>query len=59
MNHLINKQQLLSIACDKKERNAQYSVKIHSKKFNAWYMKIIWKLQFEFADAKINFISFS
>ena len=22
--------------------------------YNAWYMKGIWKLQYEFADAKIN-----
>ena len=31
-----------------------YRVKVHSGKCSAWYMKIIWKLQCQSADAKID-----
>ena len=29
-------------------------MKIHSEKYSTWYMKIIWKIQYKLADAKIK-----
>ena len=29
-------------------------MKVHSGEYNALYMKVIWKIQYKFADAKIN-----
>ena len=29
-------------------------MKIQSEEQNTWYMKVIWKIQYNFADAKIN-----
>ena len=50
----------------KKEQHGNYSVQIHSEVCSTWYtkvhceeqntwsMKVIWKLQYKFVDAKIN-----
>ena len=32
----------------------QKNVEIHNGNYSPWYMKIIWKLQYEFAHARIN-----
>ena len=32
----------------------KYSLKMHVGKYNAWYMKRVWKLQCEFADGKVD-----
>ena len=29
-------------------------MKLHSEDQNIWYMKVMWKIQYRFADAKIN-----
>ena len=29
-------------------------MKVHSEDQNAWYMKVMWKIQYRVADAKIN-----
>ena len=29
-------------------------MKVHSEQQNTWYMKVIWKRQYQFADAKLN-----
>ena len=53
----------------KKEKHGNYSVKIHSEMYIAWhmkvhnekqntgYVKVIWKIQYKFADAKINYLT--
>ena len=48
---LLDKHRLLSSAIDK-SIHGNYKVKTHSGKCSAWYMKIIWKLQYQFADPK-------
>ena len=29
-------------------------MKVHNEQQNTWYMKVIWKIQYKFADTKIN-----
>ena len=41
----------------KKAKHGNYSVKVHSEKYSTWYMKTIWKIQYKFADAKINWLT--
>ena len=38
----------------RKRNMIKCSVEVHSGKYSAYYMKGIWKLQYEFADARIN-----
>ena len=36
----------------------QYMVhEIHSEKYSTWYLKIIWKIQYKLADAKIKYLT--
>ena len=32
-------------------------MKVHSEEQNTWHMKVIWKIQYKFADAKINWLT--
>ena len=41
----------------KKGIHGNYRVKVNDGKWSAWHMKMIWKLQYEFADAKINILT--
>ena len=54
MNHLINKTCFRLWSFKNKWTHGKYILKIHVEKYNAWYMKSIWKLQCEFADGKVN-----
>ena len=38
----------------KKWKDGRYSMEVLNQKYSTWYMKIIWKLQHEFPDARIN-----
>ena len=38
----------------KKVKHGKYSVEVPNGKYNAQYMKSIWKLQYEFADIRTN-----
>lgn len=40
-----------------KRRHGNCRMKAHSEKCSAWYLKIIWKLQFQFADARLNWLT--
>ena len=40
----------------KKAWHGKYSVKVHSGKYSSWYMKTTWKIQYKFADSKINWL---
>ena len=40
----------------KKAKHGKYSVKVHSGKYSAWYRKTILKIQYKFADTKINWV---
>ena len=57
LNNLINSVcfQLRSIT--EKAKHGYYNVKVYSEKYSAWYMKSIWKIQYKFADAKINWLT--
>ena len=35
-----------------KEKHGRYSVEVHIGKYSTQYMKSIWKLQYEYADAR-------
>ena len=37
-----------------KEKHERYSVEVQNEKYITMYMKRIWTLHYEFADAKIN-----
>ena len=37
-----------------KAKHGKYSEKVHSGKYSTQYIKSIWKLRYEFADARIN-----
>ena len=51
----LNEEHLLSRTTNKKKgKHVKYNVKVHSGNCSAWYMKRIWTLQYEFADARIN-----
>ena len=36
----------------KKEKHGKYSAEAHKGKYSTQYMKSIWKLQYDFADAE-------
>ena len=38
----------------KKEKYGKYSVEVPNEKYNAYYMESVSKLQYEFADVRIN-----
>ena len=38
----------------KKEKHGKHSVKVHNGKYSTKYMDSIWKLQYEFADSRLN-----
>ena len=66
MNCLINSVCFRVRSITKKEKRGNYRVKIHGEMYSTWYMnvhseekctwymKVIWKIQYKFADAKIN-----
>ena len=62
INRLIG-EHLLSSAINKntvtwkKGEHGKYSVEVRSGKYSTQYMKILWKLQYEFADARINWFT--
>ena len=41
----------------KKGIHGSYRVNVHSAKCNAWYLKIIWKLQYQFPDDEIKWFT--
>ena len=69
LNRLINSVCFLVWSITKKEKNGSYSVKIHSEMYSTWYMKVhsedqnTWykkvmrKIQYKFAYAKINWLT--
>ena len=52
--HLINNTCFRLWSIKMKAKYGTYDVKINVGKYNAWYMKRIWKLQYEFADGKTS-----
>ena len=52
LNRLINS--LLPSAINNKERYITWYMKVHSEEYSTCCMKVIWKIQYKFADAKIN-----
>ena len=34
-----------------------WHMKVHNEKQNTGYVKVIWKIQYKFADAKINYLT--
>ena len=36
------------------EMCSTWCMKAHNEKQNKWYMKVTWKIQYKFGDAKIN-----
>ena len=54
MAHLINNTSFWLRSIKKKGKHGTYNVTINVGKGTAWYMKTIWKWQYEFADGKIN-----
>ena len=71
LNRLINSVCFRVWSIAKQEKHGNYSAKIHSEMYstwyikvhseqqNTWYMKVIWKIQYTFADAKINWLTWS
>ena len=57
LNHLINSVCFRMRSIIKKAKHGNYGVKVHSEKYSTWYMKAIWKRQYKFADAKINWLT--
>ena len=55
-NRLINSVYFYMQSIKKKWIRGKYRVKKHSEKRGAWYMKIKWKLQYQFADTKIKWL---
>ena len=41
----------------KKAKHGNCRVKVNSDKYRTWYMKVIWKIQYKFADAKIDWLT--
>ena len=56
MAHLINNTSFWLRSIKKKGKHGTYNVTINVGKGTAWYMKTIWKWQYEFADGKINWL---
>ena len=56
MNRLINNVCFRVRSISKQEKQGNSSEKIHSDIYSTWYMKVIWKIQYKFADTKINLI---
>ena len=54
MNRLNGRHLLTSVTNKKKGKHGKFSVEVHNGKYSTQYMKRIWKLQNEFADARIN-----
>ena len=54
LNRLINNVCFPVRSITEKAKHGSYSVKVHSEKYSTWYMKAIWKIQYKFADTKIN-----
>ena len=54
LNRLINSVCFRVRSITKKSKDGNYSVKVHSEKYSTWCMKLIWKIQYKFADAKIE-----
>ena len=38
------------------EKHSTWCLKVYSKNYSTWYMKAIWKVQYKFADAEINWL---
>ena len=38
----------------KLEKHGKYSVEVHNEKYSTDYVKSVWKLQYEFADTRMN-----
>ena len=38
----------------KLEKHGKYSVEVHNGKYSTEYVKSVWKLQYEFADTRMN-----
>ena len=54
INVLIGSTFLRMRSIKKQERDGKCTVKLHIEKYSVWCIKIIWKLQYEYADFKIN-----
>ena len=56
VNRLINRICFRVRSITKKVKCRKYCVKVHIEKYSPWYLKTIWKIQYKFADDKINWL---
>ena len=69
LNSLINSVCFRVRSITKKEKQGNYSLKIHSEMYSTWYMKVhseewnrwcmkvTWDIQYKFGDAKLNWLT--